>query len=308
MDYKLILQKMIFKKDSPNLILSGTDKIDKLSILSEYLTKIDKTPPLSLEKYNIKWISNTTYKIFDMNHIKYKQQNHFFSIITEIISSKNYYNNFYRIIVLNNFDIININIQNKFRVIFEKFRATTLFIIITSRLNSIIDPVISRFLLIRISDISHKEKRKISRKYLEDLSYDKKSIIYDKIYTLANEKDILFYSQVNNGILRGHQTIHDKIYQKIISFNSGGKINKKTLIGIKELSYTIEKYNLKNFHKELFLSCLNDFKLSYSVIFKICKLIAECEYNYHKSFNTILSIENCILTLVHILNETTGNR
>jgi hypothetical protein len=105
-----------------------------------------------------------------------------------------------------------------------------------------------------------------------------------------------------------HPTIHDKIYQTIISFNSGQKINKKTLIGIKELSYTKEKYNLKNFHKELLLSCLNDLKLSYSVLFKICKLITECEYNYHKSFNTILSIENCILTLVHILNETTGNR
>ena len=305
MDYKLILQKSLFTTNSPNLILSGIDKIDKLSILMDYLTKIDISSSLQLEKYNIKWISNPTYKIFDMNHIKYKQQNHFFSIITEIISSKNYYNNFYRIIVLNNFDIININIQNKFRVIFEKFRATTLFIIITSRLNSIIDPIISRFLLIRISDISHKEKRKISRKYLEDLSYDKKSIIYDKIYTLADKQDIIFYSQLNDGILMNHSTIHDKIYHEI---KTARKVDKKTLIRIKELSYMIEKYNLKDFHKELFLSFLNDLTLSFSVQCKICKMITDCESNYHKSFNTILSIENCIISLFHILSETTGNR
>ena len=305
MDYKLILNKSLSSNNSPNLVLSGVDRLDKLSILMSYLTKIDDSPTLSLARYDIKWLSNPTYKVFNMHHIKYKQSNHFFGIINEIISSKNYYTGLSRIIVLSNFNNIHINIQNKFRVIFEKFRTTTLFILITSRLNSIINPVLSRFLLIRIPDISRGEKRTISRGYLKDLSYDKKSIIYDKIYLLVNEEDIIFYSQGNDGILMNHLTIHDKIRQKIISIQ---KINKKTLTEIKELSYTIEKYNLKNFHKELFLSFLNDLRLSFSVQCKICKLIAECESTYHRSFNTILSIENCILTLVHILNETTGNR
>jgi len=305
MDYKLILQKMIFKKDSPNLILSGTDKIDKLSILSEYLTKIDKTPPLSLEKYNIKWISNATYKIFDMNLIKYKHSDNLFEIINEIISSKNYYNNFNRIVVLKGFNNVNINIQNKFRVIFEKFRGTTLFILITSRLTSIIDPILSRFLLIRASDITPKEKRTISREYIKELSYDKKSIIYDKIYSLANEIDIIFYSQFNEGILVNHQSIFDKIYQTIRSIHT---INKKTLSEIRSLSYMIEKYNLDNFHRELYISFLNDLTLSFSVQSKICKLITDCESNYHKSFNTILSIENCIISFIHILSLRTGSR
>ena len=305
MDYKLTLQKMLFKKDSPNLILSGIDKIDKLSILSEYLTKIDASPPLSLEKYNIKWTSNPTYKIFHINFIKYKHSGNFFEIIKDIISSKNYYNNFNRILILNNFDNVNIKIQNKFRVIFEKFRATTLFIIITSRLNSIINPILSRFLLLRIKDISRKDKRTISREYLKDLSYDQKSIIYDKIYNLGNEKEILFYSQSNKGILMNHQTIFDKIYQRIISIH---KINKTTLTEIRSLSYMIEKYNINNFHRELFIQFLNDLKLSFSVQCKICKMITDCESNYHKSFNTILSIENCIISLVHILSEKTGSR
>jgi len=200
---------------------------------------------------------------------------------------------------------VNIKIQNKFRVIFEKFRATTLFIIITSRLNSIINPILSRFLLVRIKDISRKDKRTISREYLKDLSYDQKSIIYDKIYNLGNEKEILFYSQSNKGILMNHQTIFDKIYQRIISIH---KINKTTLTEIRSLSYMIEKYNINNFHRELFIQFLNDLKLSFSVQCKICKMITDCESNYHKSFNTILSIENCIISLVHILSEKTGSR
>ena len=305
MNYKLILQKLLFSADSPNLILSGTDKIDKLVILLEYLMKIDASASIKLEKYNINWSSNPTYKIFDMNHIKNSQIDNFFEIIKEIISSKNYYNDLNRILILKNFNNVNITIQNKFRVIFEKFRVTTLFILITSRVNSIINPIISRFLLVRIKDISHKEKRTISRVYLKNISYDKKSIIYDKIYTLADKQDIIFYSQLNDGILMNHSTIHDKIYHEI---KTARKVDKKTLIRIKELSYMIEKYNLKDFHKELFLSFLNDLTLSFSVQCKICKMITDCESNYHNSFNTILSIENCIISFVHILNEKTENR
>jgi DNA polymerase III delta prime subunit len=305
MNYKLILNKSLLSNDAPNLILSGIDKIDKLSILMNYLNKIDNSSSLSLTKYDIKWISNPTYKIFDMNHIKYKQSKFVFEIIDEIISYKNYYTNSIRILVLTNFDNIPKQIQNKFRVIFEKFRVTTLFILITSHLTSIINPILSRFLLIRIPDTSRKEKRTISREYLKDLSYDKKSIVYDKIYNLANEKDIICYSQSNEGILLNHQTIYDKIYSKIISYV---EINEKTIIEMKDLSYKIEKYNLKNCHKELFLLFINDLKLSDSIRFKILKLVSDCEYNYYKSFNTILSIENFIITLVHILNETTGSK
>jgi len=304
MDYKLILNKSLFSGDAPNLILSGVDRIDKLSILMNYLTKIDDSSSLLLTKYNINWSSNPTYKIFDMNHIKYKQSGFVFEIIDEIISSKNYYTNTnkIRILVLNNFDNIPILIQNKFRVIFEKFRVTTLFILITSRLTSIINPILSRFLIIRIPDISRKEKRTISRKYLKDLSHDTKSIVYDKIYTLGNEKDIIFYSQSNEGILLNHQTIYGKIYDKILSLNN------ETITEIKDLSYKIEKYNLKNVHKELFLYFLNDQRLSDSIRLKILKLVSDCEYNYHKSFNTILNIENFIVTLVHILSEKRESR
>ena len=38
MNYKLILQKSLFSTDSPNLILSGTDKIDKLLDTNESIT------------------------------------------------------------------------------------------------------------------------------------------------------------------------------------------------------------------------------------------------------------------------------
>lgn len=300
MNYKLILNKLLAYNNLPNLILSGVDTIDKLSILMDILIKKDESPPISLEKHDIKWKSNKTYKIFDMNNIKNKNSKMFFDIINEIIVSKNYYTNTNRIVVLNNFNNIHINIQNKFRVIFEKYRATTVFILITSRFNSIIGPLISRFLMIRVNDESRKGKRSISRVYLNDLPYENKSIIYDKIYKLSNINEIIYYSQFHNGILMNHQSIYDTIYRSITLIEC---ITKETLLQIKQLSYKIEKYNIKNIHRELLLLFLNDLTLSFSVQLRICKLVAECEYNYHSSFNTILSIENFIVSLVTVFNE-----
>ena len=300
MNYKLILNKLLAYNNLPNLILSGVDTIDKLSILMDILIKKDESPPISLEKHDIKWKSNKTYKIFDMNNIKNKNSKMFFDIINEIIVSKNYYTNTNRIVVLNNFNNIHINIQNKFRVIFEKYRATTVFILITSRFNSIIGPLISRFLMIRVNDESRKGKRSISRVYLHDLPYENKSIIYDKIYKLSNINEIIYYSQFHNGILMNHQSIYDTIYRSITLIEC---ITKETLLQIKQLSYKIEKYNIKNIHRELLLLFLNDLTLSFSVQLRICKLVAECEYNYHSSFNTILSIENFIVSLVTVFNE-----
>jgi hypothetical protein len=47
MDYKLILNKSLFSNNSPNLVLSGIDRIDKLSILMNFLTKIDNITSVS---------------------------------------------------------------------------------------------------------------------------------------------------------------------------------------------------------------------------------------------------------------------
>tara|TARA_B110000495_G_C23016927_1_gene602543 strand:- start:1609 stop:2076 length:468 start_codon:yes stop_codon:yes gene_type:complete len=154
--------------------------------------------------------------------------------------------------------------------------------------------------MIRVNDESRKGKRSISRVYLNDLPYENKSIIYDKIYKLSNINEIIYYSQFHNGILMNHQSIYDTIYRSITLIEC---ITKETLLQIKQLSYKIEKYNIKNIHRELLLLFLNDLTLSFSVQLRICKLVAECEYNYHSSFNTILSIENFIVSLVTVFNE-----
>ncbi len=295
MNYKHILREIFKNKDTPNIILSGSYKINKLSILYDYISKDNN----KTTKYNIDYIYHRDYKIFDMLQINKSKEDNFFELLFENIQCKNYYSDF-KIIILDNFNLISNKIQNKFRVIFEKYRTTTMFILITDKLNSIINPIQSRFLMIRIKEILPSEKRNISRVYLKDLSYIKKSKIYDKIYKLSDNSDIKNYSINREGILLDHKDIYMKIVEKIRSIK---EINKSTIIIIKKISYYIEKYNIQYFHREILDILTNDNILTINTKSNLCKCVIDNEYNYIKSNNKILSNENLFINLVSILNE-----
>ena len=288
MNYKLILNNVFSHKDSSNIILSGYSKIDKMSILYEYIPKEN----LKLNKYGIDYLSNPIYKIFDI--CKYKNKiDDFFKLLIENIQCKNHYYDNQKMIIFNNFNLISNNIQNKLRVIFEKYRITTLFIIITDKLNSILNPIISRFLIIRINDNLRSEKRKLSRVYLKDLSTIEKSKVYDKIYSLSDKCEIINYSKNNEGIINNYEDIYQKIVKKIRNIN---EINYDSMKIIREISYLIEKYNIKEFHKEILYLLTDDLSISLTINNKLCKCVADCEYNYNRCDNKILSNENFLLS------------
>ena len=102
------------------------------------------------------------YILFDMNQLNKNNILYFFNNLMEIIRSKDYYNNSMRIIIFNNFNLIKNIIQNKLRVILEKYRSTTLFILITHKYNSIINPIRSRCLSIRFPSLTPYEKRNLT--------------------------------------------------------------------------------------------------------------------------------------------------
>lgn len=294
MNYKHILDRIFQNKDTPNIILSGYYKINKLSILYNYISKDNRKQ----SKYNIDYICHMDYKIFDMIQINKSKEDNFFTLLFENMRYKNYYGD--NKIILDNFNLISLKIQNKFRVIFEKYRNTTIFILITDKLNSIIKPIQSRFLTIRINESIPSEKRKIARIYFKDLPYIQKSKIYDKIYKLSDNSDIKKYSMNHEGILLDYKDIFMIIIEKIRNIN---EINNKTIRIIKKISYYIEKFNIKYFHREILDSLLNDNILTINIKNKICKCITNNEYNYIKSNNKILSNETFFINLVSILNE-----
>ena len=295
-----ILKSAINSNNCPNIILYGHKDIKKLNLLLSYLKDLNNNP-LRIIKDKIIWKSNPLYKIFDINCITNKNMNYFFSILNELIHSKNYYLEYnYRIIILNNFNKVSHNLQTKLRVIIEKYYLTNIFILITDKLTSVINPIQSRCLCIRISGLSYKEKRDISRAKLLNISYDKRSIIYDKIYEIENNNEIEYYSEFNEGLFLNYESIYEIIYYKLQKISDKDKLTKQNIEMVRELSYKVEKYNLYDIYKELIYLFLSDSKYTIDQKSKLIKLFANSEYNYQKSYRSLIHIENLFIQLLHL--------
>ena len=289
MNYKHILEKALFSLNKPNLLLYGYHTIDKYKILKKYL---DFTESITNEiiQNDIKYHSNHKILSFDMNTIKRSKIENLFILLLEKIKYKNYYINDNRIIILYNFNHIDKSIQDRFRVIFEKYRINTIFILITDYYNSVYNPIKSRFLSIRIRDLSNEDKISISYPVIKNLSYDKRIKIYDKIYDYSDKDIILKYCINNYGLLNDYQDIINNIY------NSLKNMKKINLSKIKDYAYSLEKYHLKNFHSDFLKIIIDDLKydMNSNIIFKI----TEIETKYKNSFNRILSNE-LLLIFIH---------
>lgn len=289
MNYKHILEKALFSLNKPNLLLYGYHKIDKYKILKNYLGFSEYITNEIIQN-DIKYHSNHKILSFDMNTIKRSKIENLFILLLEKIKHKNYYINENRIIILYNFNHIDKSIQDRFRVIFEKYRINTIFILITDYYNSVYNPIKSRFLSIRIRDLSNEDKISISYPIIKNLSYNKRIKIYDKIYDYSDKDIIIKYCINNYGLLNDYQDIINNIY------NSLKNMKKINLPKIKDYAYILEKYHLKNFHSEFLKIIIDDLKydMNSNIIFKI----TEIETKYKNSFNRILSNE-FLLIFIH---------
>jgi hypothetical protein len=286
-----ILNKDIFTEDSPNIIFYGSNlNLDDyfISVFSECNT---------ITHGNIIYQNSPYCKIFDIHEIKSKDSDNFLEYLKTIISSINYYSKYKQhIIIFNNYTLASLSLQSKLRVVIEKYRKTTQFIFVTNTLNTIINPIKSRCLCIRIPTPDNKEKRQIAKEYLKNKSYKEKIPIYDCIYSLTDKDEIKMYSK-RNDYLHVHEDIYLKIYQKINEWlNKNIKLDE-----IKDYSYNILKNNINDIHKKLCEYYIIDPKYTARQKFKIIKCLTECEYEFKKSYRSLVHIEKMFIQLIYLL-------
>lgn len=292
-----IINQALNSDSCPNIILYGINNNNKLELLKKIINS-DNFKNVSQDK--ISWDTNNIYNIFNVKNIN-KECVKYFNIIKLLINHKNYYNTqSYKFIILNNYNHVNSIIQNKLRVIIEKYYITTRFIFLTENISSIIDPIKSRCLLLRIPSLLNSEKRNISREYIRNLEYEKKSIIYDKIYTLNEIKNIKLFSEYNNGLFLNYKTIYEIIYNDLDKISNKININKGDINKIKEISYNIEKYNLYDIHVELCKLYINDYKYTNKIKGRIIKLLSEYDYKYKRGYRKLIYIESLLINLLYL--------
>ena len=189
------------------------------------------------------------------------------------------------------------NIQNIFRVIIEKYRSTTLFILITDKYNSIIEPLRSRLLPIRFPQLKNKRKRKI---IYENFNPTKiKTKYYDFIYTLSDKNEIDLALEVKDTIEKDYIDPYNLMTRKIITIYEKKQSNKKIYESLKEISYNIIKFNLDipTFYKVFLSEILKDQKIRDKQKYELIKLFSDSEYNYNKSYRSIIILESLLFNV-----------
>lgn len=292
MNQEKIILKALTSNNTPNLLIYGSNCYDKFISIFQKLYEIKEKQKII--KKDITYCKNNYFYEFNISKINQKNLEIIIETINEIINHKNYFNEKKQnIIILNNFNKIKHSIQNIFRVIIEKYRSTTIFIFITNKYNGIIEPLRSRFLPIRLPELKNKEKRKI---LYENLNPTKiKTNYYDFIYTLSDKNEIDLALEVKDTIEKDYIDPYNLMTNRIINIykNQG---NKKIYESLKEISYNVIKFNLDipTFYKVFLSEILKDQKIRDKQKYELIKLFADSEYNYNKSYRSIIILESLL--------------
>ena len=287
---ELFIYKLLQSKNCPNIIFYGAENTGKrrkiYNILSSIYT-LTKEEILSCK--TIIYTKNNIYYKFNMKYMTNKNLDDFINILDEIINTKNYYSNLMnKMIIMENFSEIKYTLQNILRVKIEKYRITTVFILITNNLTSIIDPLKSRCLCIRNS---LKKEKELNEK-LEGI-YDSKIIE-------------VFDSQMKD--LQAFLFPHDILINQIIKIYEQN-YNKNSIQKLKEICYSILKYNLpiNKFYSIFLIRLLKNPRITDKKKSKLIYLFANSQYNFIKSYRSLIILESLLINIYSILNDSILN-
>ena len=296
---RIILKNALNSDNTPNIMLYP--KYSK-NILKEIFSDIYTIKNYNhFNKNDIFYTKTNIYYEFDMKNIINKNLETFTEILKEIIITKNHYSNLkYKIIIFNNFNHIKLSLQNILRVIIEKYRQTSLFICITDKLNSIIDPLKSRFLCLRINPPNKKQIRKIiyenSDKKLKNAKY------YDFMYSLEKKKDIIISTDYEKQINK-FLDIYYIISEEILKIINKKNIKKENYIELRNIVHNILKYNINinKFYKTLLDILLKDNKIRDIKKYKLIRYFADSQMNFIQSYRKSIIIESLLINIHHTI-------
>ena len=293
------LKKAILSENVPNLLLYGND-IDTINIQLKDLinSNFNVTLKRIINEKEINYTYTNIYYEFNMKEIsKYVNLT---NIINDIIIIKNYYSLLpFKIIILNQFNNIKISLQNILRVTFEKYRNTTIFIIITNKYSNIIEPLKSRCLNIRFPSLTNNEKRKIIYKNinLNNITVN----LFDNVYKFNNEKNIVEYLKINKEI--NYISPTEIIVNDLLTLCRKGKYDKLIHNKMRDLIYKLLKFNLdiRKFYYHLCSKIINENLLDRHII-QIIKLLNSSYLNYIKSYRKIIILECLFINIFRFFN------
>lgn len=300
------LYDFISNKNHPNILIHGVNDSGKTLLIKTIMNDL-----FNINKYtnkeqlteNIIYERSYLHYYFDLKIVN--NNKNFIYFIKEIVKSYNHYTNNYNYIILDNFEYLSSLNQDKLRVIFEKSLNTTKIILITSKLNKINNPLLSRFINFRIP--SHNLIDKYI--YFKNLLNKNYYVISDDIlFEILKKHSDLNYNFINiisylkNNKINGD--IYDEINLKYMNIINSKKDLTKKITDIKQLIYLSRSLiNINIFYKRL-LTHLLDLNISNDKKIKLVKVFTENNILVDNSFKDLLYLEGLLVEIYWILTSS----
>ena len=308
-NYKIAykLYNIISNNNHPNILIHGVKSSGKTLLIKTVMNDL-----FNINKYtnkenlteNITYERSNSHYYFDLklvnNDIK------IINFIKDIVKSYNHFNNYkYNYILLDNFDSLSNLNQNRLRVIFEKSLNTTKIIIITSKLNKINQPLLSRFINFRIPDFNLADKYI----YFKNLVNNNYYVISDDIlFNILKKHSDINYNFINilsylkKGIINAD--IYDEIFIKYINIINSGKNLTKKITDMKQLIYLSRSLiDINTFYRR-FLEYLLGLNISNDRKIKTTKIFSENNILLNNSFKDLLYLEGLLIEVYQILTTS----
>ena len=283
----------------PNIIFSGSYGTGKKTILYSFLGHYKKTKYIETLKVNNINIDVILYKTpkyieIDINTVGIYKQHVFQNIFKKITSYKNYDNNT-KIIIIHNIHILDIKDQFILRKIIEENISTCRFILLGENINNLIEPIISRCLILRLEDLEVKDiKNKIDKVIKQENikitpeEYDniiqksnldlKKSLLELQTYTTCKKTNVDYNTFVVNDVSIVYNKLIENIEKKKCSHSIIDTLLYKLTVNYDQDGITI----IKTIFKQL--------KHKLNIANK--KYLIDMMYNYDKTMTDILPMSH----------------
>jgi len=299
--YKLYY--ILSNNNHPNLLIHGVNGSGKTLLIKTVLNDlfdINKYTKKELLTENINYERSDFHYYFDLKLVNNDLK--FIDFIKDVVKSYNHYTNKYNYIILDNFEYLSNLNQDRLRVIFEKSLKTTKIIIITSKLNKINNPLLSRFINIRIPLHNLTDKYIYFKELLNKNYY---VISDDILFEILKKHSDLNYNFINilsylkNNIINGD--IYDEINLKYMNIINSKKDLTKKITDMKQLIYLSRSLiDINTFYRR-FLSYLLDLNISNEKKTKLVKVFTENNILVDNSFKDLLYLEGLLVEIYWII-------
>ena len=279
-------------------------KLDSFIMECKILNKVDKIDLNVIYSQYHYQINLSSYGIYDRHILEY--------FLNNIINFKSVKKLLYRIIVIEDIDLLSIEAQQSLRRTLETKITNARFIFIVNNEGYLIDPLYSRCIIINISSPTNNEIFKIlhdiSKKENLNLTNSDYNLIINKKSNRNIHKSITIlnnYKITNNFNYDNDNNLSIQIISNIIlNFT---KMDEITIIRAKLTYLLLNIMNKNQLFKSIFFEILNKLIVNTNnknkYLYKYIKISLKYDLLYKKTPKNIYSLEGFFISLIKLFNS-----